>query len=145
MYDEEDIVTCVSAHMLHWITPFLSSHFSCILDRINQLVMILGDEISRLISTKLTLIKKQINKIINNVEAEDIYSCKQIKSSLPYTRELGLCFVYLHFQQYFSYIVYTRGDISTTILDIKMTIINPYFVSRYRCLSPNNSLKNTTG
>ena len=51
--------------------------------------MILGDEISRLISTKLTLIKKQINKTINNVEAEDIYSCKQIKSSLPYTRGLA--------------------------------------------------------
>jgi hypothetical protein len=27
----------------------------------------------------ITLIKKQINAIINNVEAEDIYSCKQIK------------------------------------------------------------------
>ena len=37
----------------------------------------------------ITLIKKQINAIINNVEAEDIYSCKQIKSSLPYTRGLA--------------------------------------------------------
>jgi hypothetical protein len=82
--------------------------------------MILGDEISRLISTKLTLIKKQINKIINNVEAEDIYSCKQIKSSLPYTRGLGLCCLSplstifqlyrLHKRRYLNYDIRYKND-----------------------------------